>query len=57
MNRGIEHGDLEDTEPEGLAELCVLPISALRYGPAGFPARKSPDQWIDDAPSRLKMAP
>ena len=42
MNRGIEHGDLEDTEPEGLAELCVLPISALRHGPAGFSGSQKP---------------
>src|SRR6266498_478769 len=31
MNRRIEHGGLEDTEPEGLPELRVLPISALRH--------------------------
>ena len=34
MNRRIEHRDWEDTEPEDLAALWVLPISALRPGSA-----------------------
>src|SRR6185436_20561342 len=39
MNRRIEHRDLEDTEPEDLPALCVLPISALRHGSASHTPR------------------
>ena len=56
MNRRIEHRDLEDTEPEELPELRVLPISALRHGSASHTARFMAAMRVQSWRSRLPMS-
>ena len=56
MNRRIEHRDLEDTEPEDLPELRVLPISALRHGSASHTARFMAAMRVQSGRSRLSMS-
>src|SRR6185436_5624361 len=55
MNRRIEHRDLEDTEPEDLPALCVLPISALRHGSASHTPRFMAAMRVQSWRSRLSM--
>jgi len=53
MNRRIEHRDWEDTEPEDLPALCVLPISALRHGSASHTPRFMAAMRVQSWRSRL----